>query len=134
MRNKGRERERENIWAPEVCSEPRCGHPDPPPAEWPSVTVQGAQWVGNFWTQNSYGFGYSSTPFLDDALLNWLGTSYLWWFDHIGDGGQTLAGLADVPAGMLCDNGNPTGCNYMQCGPGRYNDFDIILGQFARTS
>lgn len=81
--------------------------------------TEGAQWYGNFWTQNSYGFGLSSVPFLPDPLLSWLQTSYLWWYDHIGDGAQTLAGLADVPAGMLCDNGSPTGCNYMQCGPGR---------------
>lgn len=27
--------------------------------------------------------------------------------------------MPDVPAGMLCDNGSPEGCNYMQCGPGR---------------
>ena len=39
--------------------------------------------------------------------------------DHKGDGGQMIAGLADVPNGLLCDNGSPTGCNYMQCGPGR---------------
>ena len=26
--------------------------------------------------------------------------------------------LPDVPAGMLCDAGSPTGCQYKQCGPG----------------
>jgi hypothetical protein len=81
--------------------------------------VEGAKWTGNIWTQNTYGFGYASAPVLPDPLLTWLGTSYLWWFDHVGDGGQGYGGLADVPAGMLCDNGSPTGCNYMQCGPGR---------------
>ena len=37
----------------------------------------------------------------------------------MGDGGQTFGGLPDTPDGMLCDNGNPGGCNYMQCGAGR---------------
>ena len=37
----------------------------------------------------------------------------------MGDGSQTNGGLADVPDGMLCDNGNPTGCNFMQV-RGRY--------------
>ena len=32
----------------------------------------------------------------------------------MGDGGQTYGGLTDVPDGMLCDNGNPSGCNFMQ--------------------
>jgi len=81
--------------------------------------TEGAQWAGNFWTQNSYGFGLASAPFLDASQSRHLETAYNWWFDHRGDGGQQYGGFADVPAGMLCDNGSPTGCNYMQCGPGR---------------
>lgn len=84
-----------------------------------NALVEGAQWSGMFWTQNSYGFGLASAPFLPDAQLYWLQNSYLWWFDHAGDGAQTYNGLADVPAGMLCDAGSPTGCYYMQCGPDR---------------
>ena len=84
-----------------------------------SALVEGAQWSGNIWTQNTYGFGLAAPAFLPDPLLTWLRTSYLWWFDHAGDGAQGYGGLNDVPAGMLCDNGSPTGCNYMQCGPGR---------------
>jgi hypothetical protein len=81
--------------------------------------VEGALWAGNIWTQNTYGFGYAATPYLNLAQTTAIQTSYLWWFDHMGDGGQYYGGLADVPSGMLCDNGSPTGCNYMQCGPGR---------------
>jgi len=81
--------------------------------------AEGAQWSGNIWTQNTYGFGYAATPFLNRAQKTQLATSYLWWFDHAGDGGQFYGGLPDVPDGLLCDNGAPDGCNYMQCGPGR---------------
>ena len=63
--------------------------------------AEGAQWSGNFWTQNSYGFGYSATGFLPNPMLHWLQTSYLWWYDHIGDGGQSYGGLPDVPAGII---------------------------------
>ena len=80
---------------------------------------EGALWAGNIWTQNTYGYGYSATPFLNLAQTTTIQTSYLWWFDHQGDGGQFYGGLPDVPNGMLCDNGSPIGCNYMQCGPGR---------------
>jgi hypothetical protein len=81
--------------------------------------TEGSVWVGNFWTQNSYGVGFASLPFLPQPQLQWMQTSFLWWFDHMGDGGQTFGGMPDTPDGMLCDNGNPTGCNYMQCGAGR---------------
>ena len=84
-----------------------------------SALVEGAQWSGNIWTQNTYGFGFASTAFLPDPMLTWLQTSFLWWFDHMGDGAQGYGGFNDVPSGMLCDNGSPGGCNYMQCGPGR---------------
>jgi hypothetical protein len=81
--------------------------------------TEGAQWAGNFWTQNGYGVGFASLPFLQQPHLQWMQTAFLWWFDHQGDGGQTIGGMPDAPDGMLCDNGNPTGCNYMQCGAGR---------------
>ena len=81
--------------------------------------TEGSVWVGNFWTQNSYGVGFASLPFLPQPQLQWMQTSFLWWFDHMGDGGQTYGGMPDTPDGMLCDNGSPTGCNYMQCGAGR---------------
>ena len=81
--------------------------------------TEGAQWKGNFWTQNSYGVGYASLPILPQPALHWISNSFRWWFDHMGDSTQTYGGLADAPDGMLCDNGYPTGCNYMQCGFGR---------------
>ena len=81
--------------------------------------TEGAQWKGNFWTQNSYGVGYASLPILPQPALHWISTSFRWWFDHMGDSTQSYGGLADAPDGMLCDNGHPTGCNYMQCGFGR---------------
>ena len=81
--------------------------------------TEGSVWSGNIWTQNTYGAGFASLPFLPQPQLQWLQTGFLWWFDHMGDGGQTFGGLPDTPDGMLCDNGNPGGCNYMQCGPGR---------------
>ena len=81
--------------------------------------TEGAQWAGNFWTQNGYGVGFASLPFLPQPQLQWMQTAFLWWFDHQGDGGQTIGGMPDTPDGMLCDYGNPTGCNYMQCGAGR---------------
>jgi hypothetical protein len=84
-----------------------------------NALTEGSQWSGNLWTQNTYGLGLAGAPFLSPAQQRWLQTSYLWWFDHRGDGGQFYGGLPDVPDGMLCDNGSPTGCNYMQCGPGR---------------
>ena len=76
-----------------------------------NAIVEGAGWPGNFWTQNYYGFGFSATPYLTEPLLAQLQTSYLWWFDHMGDGGQFYGGLPDVQAGMLCDKGSPRGCN-----------------------
>lgn len=79
--------------------------------------TEGSIWSGNIWTQNTYGVGFASLPFLPQPQLNWLQTGFLWWFDNMGDGGQTYGGLQDVPDGMLCDNGNPSGCNFMQCGP-----------------
>ena len=54
---------------------------------------EGALWAGNVWTQNTYGYGYSSTPFLNLAQTTTIQTSYLWWFDHQGDGGQFYGGL-----------------------------------------
>jgi hypothetical protein len=81
--------------------------------------TEGAQWAGNFWTQNSYGFAFSSQPFLTEPVRSWLGISFLWWFDHQADGGQTVGGIPGTPAGILCDNGSPHGCNYKQCGPSR---------------
>ena len=81
--------------------------------------AEGAQWAGNIWTQNTYGFGFAAAPFLNTAQTAQLENSFHWWFDHAGDGMQFYGGLPDVPAGMLCDNGSPVGCNYMQCGPGR---------------
>jgi hypothetical protein len=81
--------------------------------------TEGAQWKGNFWTQNGYGVGYASLPILPQPALHWMSTSFRWWFDHMGDSTQQYGGLADAPDGMLCDNGHPTGCNYMQCGFGR---------------
>ena len=98
-----------------------------------SALVEGAQWSGNIWTQNTYGFGLASPAFLPDPLLEWLRTSYLWWFDHIGDGAQGYGGFNDVPAGMLCDNGSPSGCNYMQCGPGRHAPL-VERGKRAATT
>jgi hypothetical protein len=81
--------------------------------------TEGAQWKGNFWTQNSYGVGYASLPILPQPALHWISSSFRWWFDHMGDSTQVYGGLADAPDGILCDNGHPTGCNYMQCGFGR---------------
>ena len=39
-------------------------------------------------TQNSYGVGFASMPFLPQPMLQWMGTSFRWWFDHMGDGTQ----------------------------------------------
>ena len=32
-----------------------------------NALTEGAQWAGNIWTQNTYGFGLSAVPFLDAA-------------------------------------------------------------------
>ena len=84
-----------------------------------SALTEGADWAGNFWTQNSYGFGFAAASFLPNAVTSWLQTSYLWWYNNAGDGSQRYGGLNDVPAGMLCDNGSPNLCNFMQCAAGR---------------
>ena len=42
--------------------------------------TEGSVWVGNFWTQNSYGVGFASLPFLPQPQLQWMQTSFLWWF------------------------------------------------------
>ena len=81
--------------------------------------TEGAQWAGNFWTQNSYGFAFASQPFIEEPLATFLQHSMDWWFDHMADGGQTFGGIPGVPDGILCDNGSPGGCNYKQCGPSR---------------
>ena len=65
-----------------------------------NAVVEGVQWAGNQWTQNSYGLGVTATPFLQEPHLTWLQTSYLWWFDHMGDGTQAAAGTW-APDGMM---------------------------------
>eukprot|EP01051_Picozoa_sp_SAG22_P000778 SAG22_NODE_24_length_30194_cov_6.086327_11_plen_1024_part_00 len=96
--------------------------------------TEGSQWAGNFWTQNSYGFTYSAAAILPQPITQWLQTSFNWFFDHAGDGGQLFDGLADVPAGMLCDDAGPGHCDYKQCGPNRKAKMAKRLGAGAATA
>eukprot|EP01046_Picozoa_sp_COSAG06_P045887 COSAG06_NODE_6412_length_2944_cov_2.957118_2_plen_139_part_00 len=41
--------------------------------------TEGSIWSGNIWTQNSYGVGFASLPFLPQPQLQWLQTGFLWW-------------------------------------------------------
>ncbi|HSA95399.1 MAG TPA: hypothetical protein VLJ16_05075, partial [Acidobacteriota bacterium] len=47
--------------------------------------VEGAGW-GGWWIQNSYGFSYSATPFLEEPWINLLQRSWDLHWDNQGDG------------------------------------------------
>ena len=36
--------------------------------------TEGSVWSGNIWTQNTYGAGFASLPFLPQPQLQWLQT------------------------------------------------------------
>ena len=56
-------------------------------AKWDTFT-EGAGW-GGWWIQNSYGFSYSATPFLEEPWVSVLQRSWDLFWDNQGDGKRT---------------------------------------------
>lgn len=73
------------------------------------------QWLG-FWTANSYGATYASLPYLPQPLLTWLQNAQNFWFNNMANGSRSCGdcGGEVAPVGCLCDNADPTSCNYKQ--------------------
>jgi hypothetical protein len=76
--------------------------------------LEGPTW-GAYWTQNSYGTAMTTIPFLGDVALHGLRESQDWWFNNMADGATVnFQSTWSAPDGTMCDNGEPTGCNFKQ--------------------
>ena len=75
--------------------------------------LEGPTW-GAYWTQNSYGTSMTTAPFLGDVALHGMRESQNWWFDNMADGTTNNYKGFSAPDGTMCDNGEPTGCNFKQ--------------------
>ncbi len=89
--------------------------------EWNTFT-EGAGW-GAWWIQNSYGFSYSATPFLDEPWISLLQRSWDLFWDNQGDGkrrgmwggdNQTVLSQLVAPDGCLGDAAAPGQIAYRQ--------------------
>ena len=89
--------------------------------EWNTFT-EGAGW-GAWWIQNSYGFSYSATPFLDEPWISLLQRSWDLFWDNQGDGkrrgmwggdNQTVLSQLIAPDGCLGDAAAPGQIAYRQ--------------------
>jgi hypothetical protein len=75
--------------------------------------LEGPTW-GAYWTQNSYGTSMTTVPFLGNVALHGLRESQDWWFDNMADGTTPNYKGFSAPDGTMCDNGEPSGCNFKQ--------------------
>ncbi len=89
--------------------------------------VEGPTWEA-WWTQNSYGPTYTALPFLQEPVWTFVQNSQNFWFDNIGDGNRTCNDCNGevAPDGCLCDDGEPTNCDYKQ-GDGIVTQHDWAL-------
>ena len=65
--------------------------------------TEGSVWSGNIWTQNTYGAGFSSLPFLPQPQLQWLQTvCHMAWIPHPSSAPPLpLACWMDAPADAI---------------------------------
>lgn len=96
--------------------------------EWDTF-AEGAGW-GAWWIQNSYGFSYAATPFLQEPWASTLQRSWDMFWDNQGDGKRAGGGswpsqLTSLvaPDGCLGDCATPDGIVYKQ-GDGDVNNHD----------
>ncbi len=97
--------------------------------EWDTFS-EGAGW-GAWWIQNSYGFSYAATPFLQEPWFSMLQRSWDLFWDNQGDGkrkgmwGESTSLLYNLvaPDGSLGDTGAPGKIIYKQ-GDGDVNAHD----------
>ena len=91
--------------------------------EWDTFE-EGAGW-GAWWIQNSYGFSYTATPFLQEPWFSTLQRSWDLFWDRQGDGKRV--GRPDFPLvapdGCLGDCASPAGIVYKQ-GDGNWKIHD----------
>ncbi|MEI6679103.1 MAG: hypothetical protein WCL21_10885 [Mariniphaga sp.] len=76
-------------------------------AKWDTFT-EGAGW-GGWWIQNSYGFSYSATPFLEEPWVSVLQRSWDLFWDNQGDGirtGRWADGKPDPLSDLLAPDGS----------------------------
>jgi len=84
--------------------------------EWDTFT-EGAGW-GAWWIQNSYGFSYAATPFLEEPWRTLLQRSWDLFWDNQGDGKRKGA-WGDGKPNALSDLVAPDGCLGDAAAPGR---------------
>jgi hypothetical protein len=94
--------------------------------DWDTFT-EGAGW-GAWWIQNSYGFSYSATPFLQDPWISTLQRSWDLFWDNQGDGKRRGMWDGDKPT-VLSQIIGPDGCLGDAAAPGqiayRQGDGDV---------
>ncbi len=84
--------------------------------EWDTFS-EGAGW-GAWWIQNSYGFSYASTPFLQEPWLSILQRSWDLFWDNQGDGKRRGMWGGDNPQ-ILSQLVGPDGCLGDAAAPGQ---------------
>jgi hypothetical protein len=77
--------------------------------------VEGPTW-GAWWTQNSYGTTLAALPWLQEPHRSFIKNANWMWFSNIGNGNRSCNDCGGViaPDGCLCDDGEPTNCDYKQ--------------------
>lgn len=95
-------------------------------SDWDTFT-EGAGW-GAWWIQNSYGFSYSATPFLQEPWFSTLQRSWDMFWDNQGDGKRRGMWGGDNPS-ILSQLVGPDGCLGDAAAPGqiayRQGDGDV---------
>lgn len=76
--------------------------------EWDTL-VEGAGW-GAWWIQNSYGFSYAATPFLQEPWFSMLQRSWDLFWDNQGDGKRRGLLIGEAPPGSYLELVGPDGC------------------------
>jgi hypothetical protein len=96
--------------------------------EWDTFT-EGAGW-GAWWIQNSYGFSYSATPFLQEPWFSILQNSWDLFWDNQGDGKHKGMFGNDPKGSVLYGLIGPDGCLGDCASPGqiafRQGDGDVM--------
>jgi hypothetical protein len=97
--------------------------------EWDTFT-EGAGW-GAWWIQNSYGFSYAATPFLQEPWFSILQQSWDLFWDNQGDGKHKGMFGNDPKGSVLYGLIGPDGCLGDCASPGqiafRQGDGDVLM-------
>jgi hypothetical protein len=80
--------------------------------------VEGAGW-GAWWIQNSYGFSYSATPYLQEPWFSLLQRSWDLFWDNQGDGKRYSMWGGSATANALSSLVGPDGCLGDAAAPGQ---------------